>query len=142
MQRSGGRENECAREVVASSFVSQTAVCHPLTPMLQARRTPNGGVLSALSPLPLREHMLPSNSPAIYQALLNTAGDLSPPQPGTCGVLGVRPTGNSPGTRPAPDRAVPPRLRKPPGSLPQQHVSSAQLVMSNCGLARVTVCEV
>lgn len=141
MQGSGGRENECATEVFASSFISQTAVCYPLALMLQACRTPNGGVFPALSALPFRQHVLPSSSPAVYQALLNTAGDLSPPRPGTCGVLGVQPAGNPPGTRPAPGRAMPPSLRKAPGSLPQ-HVSSARLVKSNCGLVRVTVWEV
>lgn len=83
-----GRENEHARKVFVSSFISQTAVCQPLALLLRVCRTPNSGIFPALSPFPLRGRALPSRFPAVHQAPLNTTGDLSPPRPGTCGAPG------------------------------------------------------
>lgn len=67
-----------------------------------------GSVFPALSPIPLRGRARPSRSPAVYQAPLNTAGDLSPPRPGTCGAAAIP---LAAGLRPACAR-----LRKAPGS--------------------------
>lgn len=69
-----------------------------------------GSVFPALSPIPLRERAWPSRSPAVYQAPLNTAGDLSPPRPGTCGAAAAIPLAAGL-ARPAPAcerRLVPP----------------------------------